>query len=590
MVIDWDNSALMKALTPVRQHFYAAFGFSLFINILMIVPAIYMLQVYDRAVGSGSQSTLLMLTIMMVFLLASMGALDWVRGQIMVRASAKINEILALRVFDASFKQSLQSGGMKSSPQPVNDLIGLRQFLTGPGLNAFFDAPWIPIYILIMFLFHTYFGLLALFSVALLGVLTYVNQQLTSKQLAEANREAMWANNYTTRNLRNAEVIESMGMMAEVSDRWWQRNTKVVSLQSSASDTAGGLTASSKALRIILQSLALGLGAHLAINLEISPGMMIAGSILLGRALAPVDQLVGAWKNFQNAREQFMRLDKLLEDFPEDKQRMELPEPQGNLSVEQIVVAPPGSRQPVLRGVSFVLPRGTSLAVIGPSAAGKSSLARALLGIWPLLAGAVRLDGASMGKWDRKLLGPHVGYLPQDIELFDGTISENIARFGEISSEQIVIAARLAGVHEMILRLPEGYDTVIGQAGGALSAGQRQRIGLARAVYGQPKLVVLDEPNSNLDDVGEIALKEAIVQLKALGTTLVIISHRPSVLSVVDKILILREGQMAEFDDAAAITQKVQQAAAQARQAVARPAPQTVSVPVTRAIPGVKKG
>ncbi len=566
----------------MRGHFLGAFGFSLFINILMIVPAIYMLQVYDRAVGSGSQSTLLMLTLIMVFLLASMGALDWVRGQIMVRAGNKIHELLGERVFKASFRQSLQSGGMKSSPQSVNDLIGVRQFLTGPGLNAFFDAPWIPIYIIIMWLFHTYFGVLALLSCAILGGLTYINQRMTGKQLAEANQEAMWANNYTTRNLRNAEVIESMGMMNDVADRWLVKNQKVLQLQSDASDTAGGLTATSKSLRIMLQSIALGLGAYLAINMEISPGMMIAGSILLGRALAPVDQLVGGWKNFQNSREQFFRLDALLEANPPDKERMELPEPEGALSVEGIAVAPPGSRTPVLRGVSFALEPGTSVAVIGPSAAGKSSMARAILGIWPVLTGAVRLDGASMSKWDRTQLGPHVGYLPQDIELFDGTISENICRFGQINSEKIVNAARLAGVHEMILRLPEGYDTVIGQAGGALSAGQRQRIGLARTVYGNPKLVVLDEPNSNLDDSGEAALRDALAQLKALGTTLLIISHRPTVLSSVDKILILKEGQVAEFDDASVILQKVQQNQQAQLQAQARAnTVQTVSVPST---------
>lgn len=590
MAIDLENSALMKVLEPVRAHFYAAFGFSLFINLLMIVPAIYMLQVYDRAVGSGSQSTLLMLSLIMVFLLATMGALDWVRGQIMVRASALINMLLGERVFESSFKQSLSTGGMKSSAQPINDLTALRQFLTGPGLNAFFDAPWVPVYILIMFLFHTYFGILAMFSVAILGGLTYLNQRLTSKQLAEANQEAMWANNYTTRNLRNAEVIESMGMMSVVSERWLNHNQRVVNLQAQASDTAIGFTSGSKALRIILQSTALGMGAYLAINMEISPGMMIAGSILLGRALAPVDQLVGAWKTFRGAKDQFSRIDTLLEEFPLDPDRMELPEPKGNLSVEQIAVAAPGTRNPILRGVNFQLEAGTSLAVIGPSAAGKSSLARAILGIWPIMGGAVRLDGASMDKWDRTLLGPHVGYLPQDIELFDGTISENIARFGQIDSEKIVSAARLAGVHEMVLRLPEGYDTEIGQSGGALSAGQRQRIGLARAVYGNPKLVVLDEPNSNLDDVGEAALKQAILQLKVLGTTLVVISHRPAVLSAVDKILIMRDGKVVDFDDAATITQKVQKAQQEqlAQQAAARAsaaAPATVA-PVSDANKG----
>ncbi len=517
-----------------------------------------MLQVYDRAVGSGSESTLLMLTLIMVFLLTAMGGLDWVRGQIMNRAGARLDQLLAERVFDATYRMSLISGG-RSSAQALSDLSGIRGFISGPSLNAFFDTPWVPIYILIMFLFHPWFGFLALFSVAVIGVLTWVNQRMTHNQLIEANREQIWAKNYAARHLRNAEVIESMGMMADVQARWLEHNQRVIGLQSQAADQSGVFTSTSRALRIMLQSLALGLGAYLAINTEISPGMMIAGSILLGRALAPVDQLVGAWKNLQNSRQQFERLDELLRKVPPRKEFLALPEPRGNISVEAIRVAPPGVQMPVLKGVSFALQAGELLGVIGPSAAGKSTLARALLGIWPTSAGTVRLEGADIFRWNRAELGPHIGYLPQDIELFDGTISENIARFGDLNSERIVEAAQLAGVHEMILRLPEGYDTVIGAAGGTLAGGQRQRIALARALYGSPRLVVLDEPNSNLDEMGEAALRNALQQLRVARTTAVVITHRPNILACVDKILVLREGQVVDFGAAETILGKFKQ-------------------------------
>ena len=558
MAIDLKNSLLLKTLEPLKPYAVSAAVFSLFINMLMIVPSLYMLQVFDRAVGSQSIPTLSMLTILLVFLLTSMGALDWVRNQILSRAGAKLDEILADKTFDTTFRQSLATTG-KSSAQPLQDLNGLRGFISSPAVNAFFDAPWVPIYIAIMFAFHTYFGLMAIFAVLLLTVLTFSNQRLTSDALIEANKEQIWTQNYATRHLRNAEVIESMGMMSNVRARWAEHNRRVVGLQGQAGDISSGFTSTSKALRIMLQSLAIGLGAYLAINQMISPGMMIAGSILLGRALTPVDQLVGAWKTFTSARQQFERLEDLFQKLPAAQQKMELPAPAGKVSVESIRVAPPGVQMPVLKGVSFELEAGSSLGVIGPSAAGKSTLARALLGIWPAAMGSVRLDGADIAKWDRDELGPHIGYLPQDIELFDGTISENIARFGEINSERIVEAARMAGVHEMILRLPEGYDTVIGASGGALAGGQRQRIGLARAIYGRPRLVILDEPNSNLDDSGETALRAALQQLKEDKTTVVVITHRPNILFGVDNILVMKDGQATDFGPAETIMNKYKQ-------------------------------
>lgn len=558
---------LEAVLHACRSSFFSVGLFSMFINLLMLVPAFYMLQVYDRVVTSGSVPTLVMLTLVMLLFMTTMGALEWVRSRIMVRVSTRIDTLLGGRLYDASFKQALYTGGMQANAQPLNDLTGLRQFLTGNGLFAFFDAPWVPIYIAIMFMFHPWFGIVAILSVIVLSSLAVINEKVTSKMLAEANKENMAATQFTNKNLRNAEVVESMGMLGRIKDRWQEKNRKVLALQGIASDRAGILTSMSKTTRLIVQSLVLGLGAYLAVQQEISPGLMIAGSILLGRALAPIDQMIGVWKQFVGARSQYQRLNDILTKVAEEPERMSLPAPKGALSAENVMVAPPGSKTPVVKGVSFQVEPGDMVGVIGPSAAGKSTLARAILGIWPTLGGKMRLDGADIFNWKRDELGPHIGYLPQDIELFEGSISENIARFGEVDSRAVVQAAQMAGVHEMILRLPEGYDTVIGATGGALSGGQRQRIGLARAIYGNPKLVVLDEPNSNLDDQGEAALAVALENLKGMGATVFIITHRASVLSQVQKLMVMREGVLAMFgprDQVLAELNKASRAAAPA--------------------------
>jgi len=558
---------LETVLHACRSSFFSVGLFSMFINLLMLVPAFYMLQVYDRVVTSGSVPTLVMLTLVMLLFMTTMGALEWVRSRIMVRVSTRIDTLLGSRLYDASFKQALYTGGMQANAQPLNDLTGLRQFLTGNGLFAFFDAPWVPIYIAIMFMFHPWFGIVAILSVIVLSTLAVVNEKVTSKMLAEANKENMAATQFTNKNLRNAEVVESMGMLGRIKDRWQEKNRKVLALQGIASDRAGILTSMSKTTRLIVQSLVLGLGAYLAVQQEISPGLMIAGSILLGRALAPIDQMIGVWKQFVSARSQYQRLNDILAKVAEEPERMSLPAPKGALSAENVMVAPPGTKTPVVKGVSFQVAPGDMVGVIGPSAAGKSTLARAILGIWPTLGGKMRLDGADIFNWKRDELGPHIGYLPQDIELFEGSISENIARFGEVDSKAVVKAAQMAGVHEMILRLPEGYDTVIGATGGALSGGQRQRIGLARAIYGNPKLVVLDEPNSNLDDQGEAALAVALQNLQEMGATVFIITHRASVLSQVQKLMVMREGVLAMFgprDQVLAELNKASRAAAPA--------------------------
>ena len=542
------KSDLEEALYLCRHSFISAAIFSLFINFLMLVPVIYMLQLYDRVIPSGSMSTLIMLTLIAMLMFLTMGGLEWVRSMILVKVSTRLEVLLNIRLYDISFKQSLYTGGKKASSQPLDDLTGLRQFLTGNGLFAFFDAPWIPVYIAVMFMFHAWIGWMAIITACVLIVVAIANEKLTRGTLTEANNIAMVNRARLNKNLVNAEVIESMGMLGNMRARWLEQNEQVLLLQASASSKAGLLTASSKVLRLASQSLILGLGAYLAIEREISPGSMIAGSILLGRALAPIDQMIGGWKGFVGARGQFARINELFAGVPEDKDRMALPTPHGELQAEAAIITPPGAKVPVIKGISFTIKKGLMVGIVGPSGAGKSTLARALLGIWPVSSGKVRLDGADVFTWDREALGPSVGYLPQDVELFEGTVSENISRFGELDSEAVVKACKAADVHEMILRFPDGYDTVIGPAGGTLSGGQRQRIGLARALYGDPILVVLDEPNANLDEVGELALTKAMAGLREKETTTLVITHRPNILAAMDNLMILNDGQIVAFD------------------------------------------
>jgi ATP-binding cassette subfamily C protein EexD len=538
---------LRLALRACKQYFVYAGVFSAAVNMLLLTPIIYMMTVFDRVVSSGSLPTLAMLSLLMVSLLLAMGGFEWVRSLILISASNRLESILRKRVSDATFKRSLLTGGLVSNAQPVLDLISLRQFLTGQGLFAFLDAPWFPIYIGVMFLFHPMFGIAGIISGIIMVTLAIVNEKATGKLLTDANAAANKASAQFQGSLRNAEVVAAMGMAEDVQRKQDALYVEVLDKQTEASRKAGMLSGLSKSVRMIAQSSLLGLGAYLALQQEITPGMMIGGSLLLGRALAPIDMLVGSWKGVTLARTQYARLNDLLQALPASAETMELPAPEGALSAEKVTVVPPGSKNAVVKGVSFALERGEFLGVVGPSASGKSTLARALLGIWPAYAGKVRLDGADMASWNREQLGPHVGYLPQDIELFDGTIAENICRFRQPEPEQIVAAAKTAGVHDMILRLPNGYDTVIGGAGGMLSGGQRQRIGLARAVYGQPKLLVLDEPNSNLDDKGEKELVEALGRIKADGCSVIIITHRTMVLQCVDKILVMKDGAAVSF-------------------------------------------
>ncbi|MHB0776578.1 type I secretion system permease/ATPase [Halomonas sp. WWR20] len=537
---------LQLALKACKSSFLTVGFFSMFINLLMLVPPLYMLQVYDRVISSRSEDTLLMLTLVVVFLFAVMGCLEMVRSRILIRVGNRLDTLVNQRLYSAMFRKSLAVPGQQTA-QPLSDLTNLRQFLTGNGLFAFFDAPWVPIYIGVLFLFDFWFGVFAIFAGIVLLSLAIANEKATKKLLAEANAEHIKAQDLANSNLRNAEVLHAMGMLPGIMGRWAAKHHVFLSRQSQASDRAGVLTNTSKVLRMMFQSLILGLGALLVLQGDLTPGMMIAGSILMGRALAPIDQMIGSWKGFVSSRGAYQRLNELFTQIPAEQQRMSLPAPRGEISIEGVAAAPPGAKLAAIRGINFDVAKGEHIGIIGPSAAGKSTLARVLLGIWPSQVGKVRLDGADISQWNRDELGPHIGYLPQDIELFDGTISENIARFGEVDAEKVVAAAQKAGVHDMILRLPNGYDTYITAASGALSGGQRQRVGLARALYGNPVLVVLDEPNANLDDSGERALGQALLQLKKEGTTLFVISHRTSVLKSVDKLLVLKDGQVSMF-------------------------------------------
>ncbi len=556
------KSDVNSALRLCKGGFLAAAGFSMVINILMLTPTIYMLQLYDRVLSSRSESTLLMLTLIVSAIYLTQGTLEWVRGQLLVKIGTQLEVLLSQRVFKIAYKQALYSSGQRASSQALDDLTALRQFLTGSSLFAFFDAPWMPFYVAVMFVFHPLYGWTAVGAIMLLLALAIINEKTTHPLLAEANALAVSGRLALNKNLKNAEVIESMGMLQHVLRRWQMGSEKILYLQGRASTQAGLLTALSKTLRLFLQSLILGLGAYLAIHQEITPGLMIAGSILLGRALAPIDMLIASWKGVIVARAQYQRLNTWCQQLPEDAEKMPLPEPKGDFLIEQAVVIPPGAKLPALNGINLSISRGDIVGVLGASGAGKTTFVRALLGIWPAAKGAFRLDGADIFAWDRMALGPHIGYLPQDIELFDGSISDNIARFGAVDPELVVRAAQMAGVHELILRLPEGYDTQLGASGGILSSGQRQRIALARALYGNPCVVVLDEPNSNLDQQGELALAEAIKRLKSLSVTVIIVSHRESVLDLADKLLILNEGQVAVYGPRLDVIQFLQQQAA----------------------------
>lgn len=514
----------------------------------MLSGSLFMLQVYDRVLPSRSVPTLVALIVMVAVLYAFQGVLETVRGRVLTRVGAGIDELISGRVFDCIVRLPLRIRDRGEGLQALRDLDQVSGFLSGGGPAALFDLPWIPLYVLICFLFHPWIGMAALIGAVLLILLTVLADRLVRAPTKSMSELSARRGTIAQASVRNAEVLTAMGMNANLARRWTSANGDFRAAQERASDITGGFGAVSRILRMMLQSMVLALGAYLVIYQQATPGIIIASSILTSRALAPIETAIAHWKSFLAARQGWQRLDGLFAAMPETTGGMELPVPKSELSVESIGVASPGDRRLLIQDVEFSLAAGSGMGVIGPSGSGKSSLARALVAVWPLTRGKVRLDGAALEQWPAGSLGRHVGYLPQDVELFAGTVGQNISRFEDDSSpEAILAAAQAAGAHEMILRLPEGYQTEIGDAGAALSAGQRQRVALARALYRDPFLVVLDEPNSNLDAAGEQALTQAIEKIRARGGIVIVVAHRPSALAALDHLLVLGGGRQQAF-------------------------------------------
>lgn len=537
---------LKDALAACRTGFIAMFFFSMAINLLVLASPIYMMQLYDRVLSSRSMDTLLLLTVIVLFAFAVMAALEWVRGRLMVRVSSWLDRRLGGEVLTGSVVGALRRGN-EHSAQSLRDLATFRSFLTGPSLFPILDAPWAPIFLAVIFLLHPLLGVIATIGALSLFGLAVLNELATRQPLRQAGIAARLAQYQADASVRNADVIEAMGMMPHLVRRWRKRNAEAERWQAVAGDRVALITATTKFVRIAVQSLMLGVGAYLVIDHEATGGVMIGGSIILGRALAPVEQMVGGWRSLVAARAAFQRVQAILAASPPRAMHTKLPAPAGKLSLEGVVFTPPGAKEPVIKGVSCELEAGEALAVIGPSAAGKTTLVRLIVGNWVPQRGAVRLDGAELHTWDADALGPHIGYLPQDVELFAGTVRDNIARLGDGPDELVIEAAQRAQAHEMILELANGYDTEIGDGGAFLSGGQRQRIGLARALYGNPKLIVLDEPNASLDSTAENRLMQSLFQLKEQKTTIILITHRLSLVSVADKVLLMKGGQVEAF-------------------------------------------
>jgi ATP-binding cassette subfamily C protein len=526
--------------------FGTALIFSFFTNLLVFVSPLYMLQIYDRVITSRNETTLYGITLIAAYLLLIYAVLEMLRSRVLVRAGILFDDKIAEPIFNAVHRGNLKQpqGG---HAQALRDVDSVREFLTGAGLIALCDVPWVPIFVFACFILHPWFGWIAIGGALIILGLTFLNEYLTYHLLGEASRASIAANQQAQATLRNGEVLQAMGMLDALRGLWSVRHGDVISWQALASDRAGLIVASTKFVRMFLQTAILGTGAYLAIQREISPGSMIAASIIIGRALAPVELVVANWKGLTAARNGYRRLQSLLALAGNEEIRMKLPRPKGRLELQNVIAGAPGQRSAILNGVSFVLEPGEVVGVVGPSAAGKSSLARVITGVWATAAGAVRLDGSDLSHWDGQDLGRYIGYLPQDVELFSGSIAQNIARFQDVDGEEIIKVAVLAGCHEMVQQLSGGYDTQIGDGGYALSGGQRQRIALARSLYGNPCLVVLDEPNASLDSAGEEALMHAVQKIRAAGTTVVLVTHKVNILAGTDKILIMNQGGVQAF-------------------------------------------
>lgn len=562
------RSELTATLWTFRREFMVAGLFSLVVNLLLLSPTLYMLQVYDRVLVSRSELTLLAVSLLTLFLFAVMAFAEWSRSRLLVRAGVRLDAVLGTRVFNATFEANLSQSGLPVQ-RAFSDLAEIRQFLTGNGIFAFFDAPWTPIYIAVLFFLHPFLGWVAIVFALVQAALAWLGHRHTVAPTEAAAKAQSEVNQFLLHKLRNAEVVEAMGMLVGLRQRWQQRHAASMALHGAAQGLTHRITATSKWVRYCQQSLVLGAGALLVIDGQLSPGAMIAANVLMTRALAPIDLMVSSWRSFIGAHSAFDRLETLLTLHPERDPALTRVPPSGSVCLRQVQASAPGRSRPILQDVSLQAEPGSVTVVLGPSGSGKSTLARVLVGIWPEVQGEVLLDGRPLDGWSRTELGPHLGYLPQDIELFDGTIAENIARFAQVDSRQVIAAAQGAGLHEMILRLPKGYDTPIGEAGGLLSGGQRQRIALARAIYGEPALIVLDEPNANLDDVGEAALNQAVRELKAKGKTVFLITHRPGAVQLADQLLVLQEGRIVMQGPRPAVLAQLQARAQAARPATA---------------------
>jgi PrtD family type I secretion system ABC transporter len=544
-------------LKQCRLHFLYAGAFSFFVNVFLLAVPLYTLQVFDRVFSSRSVETLLLITLLAGFALLAMAFLDLLRARLLLAAGATLDRSLGPIVISGLLDEVVRSGGNKGNDVGLRDVAALRAYLTGAGIIALFDAPWAPVFTLIVFLFHPLLGLLATFGAAALFLLAWINNKVTRPSTEEMGSRARAASRYINASIRNAEVVRALGMQEAVTHAWHRLNDGVIAAQLEGGRRGTIVMSLTKFTRLMIQVGMLGLGAYLVIRQQVTSGAMVATTLVLARALGPVEAAIGTWRSFIDARGAYRRLDELINRKEAEAKVMSLPAPEGQVKVEGVVFALTRAEQPILKGVSFELTPGESLGVIGPSAAGKSTLARVLTGIWKPTAGAARLDGADLSAWDRGELSAYLGYLPQDVELFPGTVGENIARMASTNSAAVVRAAQRAGAHEMILRLAKGYDSEVGEGGVLLSAGQRQRVALARALYGDPRLVILDEPNANLDGEGEEALMKALGALSDDGVTVVIISHKPSLLANVNKLLVLNAGRVEMFGPRAEIMARV---------------------------------
>ena len=544
-----EKSDLQLALKSMKKIFISLGVYSFFLNILMLSAPFYMLVVYDTVMPSKNLNTLLLVTLIAIMFFVGMWILDYVRGKLTIYAANKLDLLLNERLFNSTFELAAKYPN-RANIQPIRDFGTIKTFLTGQGIFAFFDFPWFPIYIGIMFAFSYVYGIYGLVATAIILLLTWLNQKATKKGLEESNKQYQGAVGFFENNIRNVEVVQAMGMRDNLHRIWMNKYNNYLITNTKASSTASFYTNASKSFRMLSSSMMYGIGALLAISGMISPGMIIAGAVLLGRALQPVSQIVGGWKGFVNARIAYNKLNDLLLEFPSEKNKLSLPDPQGVIRFENLFASPPLSTTNILKAINLQIDAGDMVGVIGPSAAGKSSFAKVAVGVWLPSIGNIRIDGADVHQYNSTELGRHMGYLPQDIELFEGTIAQNISRFDEDpSDESIIEAAKLSGTHDLILNLPDGYGTMVGRAGMALSGGQKQRIGLARAMYGNPKIVVLDEPNSNLDEAGEYALAMALRVMKDRGITVIFVTHKQNILSLADKLIVMQNGKIVYYDE-----------------------------------------